>query len=536
MRKYSNYLKILSCWLWFGLLACNLFAKSPTEIKPLSQLPVVPSPTVTTSAALPVQTTSEVSKTSEVIFAAAMRPTFAHDVATVAAMGVSRYSLTVRLTDFERADGLSLLGQEQILYTNREPVPLPEIYFRLYPNLPGYDGEMSVQQVLVAGQAVAFSLEAADTAVRVPLTRPLLPQHSLSLTLQYQAVIPTEVDDGYNIFSYTDGTVALANFYPVIPVYDTDGWSLDVPPVYGDATFLDVSLYQVSLTVPLSMVVVASGSLVGQASCLSTNDRQDACPTKTLNFSTGPMRDFYLAMRADYQISSEMVDGVMVNSYYPPNMAKGGKLALRYAADGLRLFQQKFGDYPYAEFDVVATPTEAGGVEYPGVVVIAQDLYRSEGGFFEHAVAHEVAHQWWYGLVGNNQVHDPWLDEALTNYSALLYWEKVHGTAVAEKIKEDYLLSDYQQAKKEGRDRPIAGAVADFSQNDYGTFVYGKGALFFEAMRQEVGDEAFFKIMQTYFTKYKYQTAYPADLLAVIEQVSGKAVEPLYEKWINGKE
>jgi len=76
------------------------------------------------------------------------------------------------------------------------------------------------------------------------------------------------------------------------------------------------------------------------------------------------------------------------------------------------------------------------------------------------------------------------------------------------------------------------GRVADFSQGEYGAIVYGKGPLFFNALRQEVGDETYFKIMQTYFAEYKYKIVQPDDLFIVIEQVSGRNVEPLVKTWL----
>jgi aminopeptidase N len=205
---------------------------------------------------------------------------------------------------------------------------------------------------------------------------------------------------------------------------------------------------------------------------------------------------------------------------------------LRYAADSLRVFNECFGQYPYAEFDVVATPTTAGGVEYPGIVVVSQRIYDQSGGFFQHATAHEVAHQWWYGLLGNDQVDEPWLDESLTNYSTILYWEEVEGPEIAASIIENFFMGPYEQAKTQGLDRAVAGPVADFSEGEYSVFVYAKGPLFFDALRREVGDETFLAILQTYYAEYKYGIVHPDDLLEIIEQISGQEIDSLFEMWI----
>jgi hypothetical protein len=544
--------KVLFTALFLGALACRLIANAPTPTptlsptvtasptslpptsspvsvlptpSPLPPSPTRPSATAELAIAEPVIPTPEVDLADLSPYRQAMLPEFADDVDAVAAVGASRYYLEVELElSPDNSSDPRLHGRERVRYTNTETVALSEIYFRLYPNLPGYDGKMSVEQVVVDGQLVQPELAANNSALRIPLPQPLAPGTVTDISLIYRADVPVQTEQGYNIFSASENTLALAGFYPPIAVYDETGWNIEIPPPYGDATYLDISLYRVELTVPEQMVVAASGSLLQSTS--------NADGTKTLSLASGPMRDFYLAARADFEVVSQTVDGIMVNSYYPPGLEDGGKFALRYAVDSLRVYNQRFGHYPYTEFDVVATPTTAGGVEYPGIVVVAQWIYDEPGGFFQHATAHEVAHQWWYGLVGNDQVDEPWLDESLTNYSTVIYWETIEGAEEAQEVVNLLFFGPYEQAKSQGQDRAVIGPVSDFSEADYSTFVYGKGPLFFHALRQEVGDETYFKIMQTYYMEYKYKIAQPDDLIEVVERVSGRNVEPLMETWL----
>lgn len=535
----------LALFLLFSSLACtgleniaSVGRQTPTAPLPAqASATATPSPTLPppTASPSPTPTAAPPVATPDVDFAdlspyrQAMLAEFAADVDTVAAAGASQYYLQVTLepASFTNSDGLQLSGTERIRYTNTEDVPLSEIYFRLYPNLPGYGGQMDVDTIVVDNRLAEGVPEADNSALRVPLPAPLLPGQVADITLFYQATVPTQIQQGFNIFVYRNNTAALAGFYPAIAVYDDEGWNVDIPPIYGDATYLDTSLYRVQLTVPQKMVVAASGSVLG-----SESNKNGA---KTLRLASGPMRDFYLAMREDYQVDTQVVDGVTVNSYYPPRLEAGGQLALRYAADSLRVFNQYFGPYPYTEFDVVATPTTAGGVEYPGIVVIAEQLYGQEGGFFQHATVHEVAHQWWYGLVGNDQVDEPWLDESLTNYSTIIYWEEIEGEQSAKFILDSLFFGPYEQAKNMGEDRGVIGPVSEFNRSEYSTFVYGKGPLFFHALRQEVGDETYFEIMQTYYAGYKYKVAGADDLFGVIERVSGTNIEPLFETWLQSR-
>ncbi len=519
------------------LLACaqRPATGAPHTFTPLSAPPTAEPPTpappptataVPTPTAVPLPPTPVVDFDDLTPYKRAMLPQFQTDVDQVAARGASRYAIEVAIepSSFSRRDGLKLTGVERIRYTNTKDVSLPEIYFRLYPNLPGYGGQMQVNTVIVNNRLTPATLAAQNSALRVPLLSPLPPGHSLDLSLFFTATVPTETAAGYNIFSYTNNTAALAGFYPAIAVFDQHGWDTAIPPTYGDATYLDTSLYQVKLTVPEPMVVVASGNL------LRTQSNGDG--TQTLSLVSGPMRDFYMALRPDFQVVSGKVGDVWVNSYFPPQLAGGGAQVLQFAVAALRVYSQRFGPYPYAEFDVVATPTNAGGVEYPGLVVAADRFYDNSNDFLRYIIAHETAHQWWYGLVGNNQITEPWLDEALTSYSAAIYWEDTAGQAAAQTMIENYFDGPYQQAKKYGHDQAVIGPVQDFSGPEYAAIVYGKGPLFFNALRHQLGDAAYFKVMQTYLARYKYGNVTAADFFKTVQSVSNQDIQPLAQEWL----
>ena len=127
---------------------------------------------------------------------------------------------------------------------------------------------------------------------------------------------------------------------------------------------------------------------------------------------------------------------------------------------------------------------------------------------------------------------EPWLDEALTNYSVVVYLEDVYGRERAEAFVQDYFVYNYEEIVAAGRDEVVGRPVAAFSEEQYGPIVYVKGPLFFHYLRQQVGDETFFAILHTYFQRYRYDIATPEGFLAVANQVSAQDITPLYEKWI----
>jgi len=371
----------------------------------------------------------------------------------------------------------------------------------------------------------------SDTALKVPLAQPLAPGQTAVVTLDFVTEVPRDSQGGYGVINYARGVLALASWYPILRVYETGGWHKDLLPDLGDQVFSETALYAVNITAPKSWVVVASGSVVGQ--------KANADGTVTQSYRTGPMRDFYIIASEQFQKLSAQVGETTINSYYLPADKTYGQQTLQFAKDAFRTFSQRFGTYPFAELDVVESPTIvlAGGIEYPGLVIITDRNYNStaQPGRLEFVVVHEVAHQWWYSLVGNDQVRQPWVDEALANYSAIVYFEAIRGKGYASGVLQQVLRAPYEAAVRNGQDAVVDQPVAAFTRQNYSSIVYSKGALFFDALRQKVGDDVFFKILQEYFRQYQYKIADGPDLLSLAEQVSGQNLQALYKEWIQSK-
>jgi len=444
----------------------------------------------------------------------------------------TRYNLDLVL-DVERA---RLSGDQQISYTNTESVALESIYLRLFPNTSGYGGGMSIASVDIDGEPVSPESSLEGSALRVPLQAPLQPGAQVDLSLSFELALPTrhhpassqEPSDGYRQLGLYDGVAALANAYPVIPVYDDEGWNVELAPSYGDAVFSDAAFYDVQLTAPSTMTVVASGT------CRPVEEKTT---TTTWSCAAALMRDFNAVASGAFRTVSEEVEGVTVNSVFYAGHEQGGRAALDFASQALELFARKIGSYPFAELDVVETPTLAGGIEYPGLVVINESYYDSGQGVsdrMEWVVVHEVLHQWWYGVVGNDQVDEPWLDEALVQYCTALYYEEVYGEEALDIVVDTSFRQAYEELKETGRDRPVGLPVAAYPRRDYAPVVYQKGPLYFHNLRQEVGEDVFWEILRTYFQRHRYGIARPEDWLTAVEAVTGSQYQPLYNAWIAG--
>ena len=265
--------------------------------------------------------------------------------------------------------------------------------------------------------------------------------------------------------------------------------------------------------------------------------REETAERQTVTYAAGPMRDFYLATSETYTRTTTTVGETMVNSYAPADLTEGSELALQQAVAALESFNDRFGIYPYSEFDLVSTTTFALGVEYPGIVAILVDLYQpgeagggpSNTALLESVVAHEVAHQWFYGLVGNDQIDEPWLDEALAQFLTLVYYSDVYGPQGSNGFRGSL---EGRWRRVDRADIPIGMPVAGYSPQEYSAIVYGRGPLFIEALSEAMGPAVFAGFMRDYFQTYEYQIATGAEFKVLAEQHCDCDLTALFEEWV----
>jgi len=404
------------------------------------------------------------------------------------------YHIDISIAD----DLLSLDGRQELRYTNAEDEPLDELYFRLFPNLMG--GTVTVAGVQVDGEDVTPSLKSADSALRVSLPDTLEPGESIEVSLGFDVAMPQEMAGNSGLFGYFEDVLVLDEFYPVIPVFDDEGWNVEIPSQNGDITYLDASFYLVRVSVPADLTVVAAGTEVG---------REYDGYRQTLTFAAGPARTFYLAASDRFTEVSEQVGETRIRSYAFSDRREGAELAAGVTANALRSFNQRFGVYPYTEFDIASTPMTALGIEYPGMTGIALNLYDAEAEvlglpsqiILESTVAHEVAHQWFYNVVGNDQVDDPWLDEAVVQYATGLYYRDTYDESAERLYRSSW---DDRWGRVDHADIPIGLPTGAYEGSEYGAIVYGRGPIFVATLEDEIGKETFDAFMRDYYQSHQW--------------------------------
>jgi hypothetical protein len=421
---------------------------------------------------------------------------------------------------------LPIEGHLEVRYYNRENRALDEIIFRLFANYSG--GEIITSNVQVDQVAVETSLEALETSMIVPLPEPLPVGRSAVITMDFSITIPTSLGGNYGLFGYYNDVLVLDLFYPMIPAYDSYGWYREYPAPSGDLSYNDASFYQVHVDAPEAMTLVASGSMV---------QRSAADGRQQVTFAAGPVRDFYLAASSRFTVVSTQVGGTTINSYALPGQEQHQQQILNYLAAGMGFFNALFGDYPYREFDAFSSPMSALGIEYPGVVGLYNELYVVGGSVYgywitellETVVIHELAHQWFYGVVGNDQQDLPWVDESVTQYAVYLYMKGMYGDAAAEERLDEWYRRweqlDYAEI-------PIGLRVRDYAREAYSPVIYGRGPLFFYQLSGIIGEDNVINALVGYYQQNRWQIATTESIRRSLEAACQCDLTDMFIEWV----
>jgi hypothetical protein len=188
----------------------------------------------------------------------------------------------------------------------------------------------------------------------------------------------------------------------------------------------------------------------------------------------------------EFDTASVDVRGTRVTAGVLPGADTSADDLAELTAEAITVLEGRFGPFPYPTLAVPLVSDGGGGEEYSSAILLGSD----DPGL----VVHEVAHMWFYGMVGNSQFRDPWLDEAFATYA--------ESVADGGPDRDDL-----------DRDGAVGGSMADFDdQDEYEDLVYGKGAAALAAAREAAGDEAFDAAVRCYVETQAWTIARPEDL------------------------
>ncbi|GHE05279.1 M1 family aminopeptidase [Streptomyces alanosinicus] len=392
-------------------------------------------------------------------------------------------SYTVNLSS--DTSGTEWTGHESVTFTNASATALNEVYLRLWDNYHGTCDAMPIRVSAVTG-GTAESPTVACTALKVDLPAPLAQGQSATIGFDLGITVPSGADR----FGHDGDYSFIGNALPVLAVRDSAGWHLDPYTDNGEAFYSLAADFKVTLDHPSGLLVPATGT---------STDTPGAGGRTVTTATASKVRDFAWAAGPFTKISGTSAAGVPVNVYSVSGISSASAQSmLSTAKTAVDAHASRFGAYPYGELDAVIDDNYwFGGMEYPGFVL---DVVSTT------ALTHETGHQWWYGIVGDDEYNSPWLDEAFTDYATDLAlgktgancWNSVSWASGAEKITNSMAYWDAHSSR-------------------YSTVVYGYGKCALHDLRRVLGDTAMAKLLKDYASAHWYGVSTTAEFKAAAQ-------------------
>ncbi len=409
--------------------------------------------------------------------------------------------------------GHQLGADETVRYTNQTGVALNELVMAVEPNLRG---GFLLENVMLAGNPLTYDLNGQQLTVHLP--QGLAPGAQATLTMRFRIDIPAKVKE--HPYGYDVDQVNLTDWYPFIVPY-SNGWILHDPSPLGEHLVYDSADFEVNIKTTASNVVIAASGLADpQPNGEWTRYR--LAGARTFAFSAS---DQFLVYDATAGAA-----GAHIYSYYYPGYETQGAAILNAAVRAVGIYEAKFGPYPYGSLSVIEADLN-DGQEYDGLVFLATKFYNEYDGSARSNLVvigvHEMAHEWWFGLVGNDQAMEPWLDEALCVYSEETFYRYIYPNSLDWwwNFRVNYFgPSGYVDTNI--YEPPTFRA--------YVNAVYLNGANFLEALNYRMGDDAFYAFLKDYASRYGRGRATAADFFAVARQNTTADISDLIALYFRG--
>jgi Peptidase family M1 domain len=492
------------------------------------------------------------------------------------------YKIDANLKLDDRGRPSLIDGREELTWLNDSPDRITELQFHLYLNAfknekstffresggelrgdrfkSGEWGWIDIILLQIAGGEDLTSRiefihpddDNADdqTVVRVPLSKPILPNEKITLNIAFKARLP-------RVFArtgYAGSFAMVAQWFPKLGVWeskgarhrDVAGWNCHQFHATSEF-YADFAVFDVTFTVPAvykdkvgSTGILRSAKMNGDGTITFNYFQQDVH-----DFAWSVDSSFIKVVRTFHEVGSSTDVTLLIQEEHADQIDRHFNAAF----NALRYFGSWYGAYPYQTLTIIDPPYNgqgAGGMEYPTLVTAGTRWRLGRDHNPEAVIVHEVGHQWWYGMVASNEFEEPWLDEGFNTYST----GKVLAAAYGRDVLPFYLAGvnwfyfPFELPHPfEDRILTLHGSFTDpilrpswrfaDSQN-YAVSVYSRTGLALRTLENYVGDERMSQIMRTYFERWRYRHPASQDFFDVAIEISGVNLNWFFDQFVKG--
>ena len=422
-------------------------------------------------------------------------------------------------------------GIEKVMFRNLTGLPMSTLSFHCYFNtfsesstykpyfeafapriFPGGTkyGAMNIISVQTSNTDMPYLLK--DAVLTVTFAEPLKADGEIEISIQFDAFIP-EMNHrtGGNLEAMWFG-----NFIPLLVGFDKK-WNPNEYYPAGNPFYSNIANFNVKIVTPADYVVAATGD----AMVTETDGK------KTSIFVAKRMRDFAFAIGKSYDVSSVKTDGGVLINLYTFSDGVDTQALMKAAADGIQYFSGILGSYPYSSFDIVETGLFMPcGMSYPMLMFIDSEALTDGVPY----VLHEVGRQWFYNMLGNNQVEESWLSEGFVTYLQERVYKTQEQIALAMKNDYNYLRSKISAlGNNANMSRPLSVYK---SWNDYDMVQCTRAKLMVYSLNRLMGDEKFNEFLKAYFSQFIFRTASKKEFIQAAENVYGESLTEFFKGWL----
>ena len=450
----------------------------------------------------------------------------------------SRYEICV---EYVPENG-TLTGTEKLTFENTTESELSVLKFQLYPNAyrkealykpvaMGVQGEAyyageSYGEMVISSVNGAKNWEIAgedENILYAYLERSLFPGDKVVLDIGF-TVRFAKVNHRTGI---TEKTVNLGNFFPILCGFKNGGFYEVAYYNEGDPFYSECADYKVTIRTPKEYAVASSGGLVLERTLESKTERV---------FALNSARDFAIVLSKEFSLLQTDVNGKTLTYYYYDDAF--AQKNLDTAKEAFAYFEKTFGEYPYETYALVQTGFCLGGMEYPALVMISDNLQEAD---MARVIVHETAHQWWQCVVGSDQIENAWQDEGLAEYSTLLFFEEYEKygvkreSVVGEALKEYRSYYDVYGSVLGRTDTAMKRHLKEFVNDyEYKCLAYDKAVVMFDTLRKSVGDKKFLSSLRRYYKENAFALVDEGALMGAFEK-TGLDVKGFFDSFLYGK-
>lgn len=446
------------------------------------------------------------------------------------------YTITL---DIENPKTGIVTGIEKLSYKNRSGMDMDKMYFKIYMKTyslhdeesmefeksvklkeleefedPEVEGSyINIKKITLNDDEVLFNI--SDNVITVYFNEVIKDQEICEFSLQFEAY----VNEGKGRTGSNDHAVWFGNFLPIAAVYDSDGWHTEPYYDVGHPYYANISKYSLKINTPEGYAVVGSGESVFNE---SDGKRQTVLTAKMV-------RDFAFVVSDQYNVVTVKTNSdISVNVYSYSDTDEINTVNV-VALDSLDYLSDMLSGYPYQSLNIVETelPTQTV-IGYPAMIFIDSDFLRS--GNFNEALASAIVRQWFGNSIGSNQIKEPWFIRGLTSLI-------VHRILYDDMQIAQNMDTEYSRINNNNADIVLCRDLSYYSgdKQAYENMLV-KAELMLYELSLKMGEDTFYQLLKTFYSKYSFNLATSEDFKAMAEELYGESLSDFFETWLTESE